>query len=127
MYLQGSGKSWVSGGYESVRAVLPQSLASWAELMVKKTTHNNTTITLSMPPEVKVFLDQLAQDGYNRSNLMLKMIKTIQDLYDSYPQVPLPRGIEQLQGYVSKGELARDYENGRATGPKNSLNEERVP
>lgn len=53
---------------------------------------NITTITLSIPHETKLFLEQLADDGFNRSSLMLKMIKIIEELYYTYPQIPLPRG-----------------------------------
>ncbi len=78
--------------------------------MAKK--HNNTTITLSIPHDIKVFLDQLAMDGYNRSNLILKLIKILHSLYYTYPQIPLPRGIERLQSLVKEGVLLPDFKNG---------------
>ena len=81
--------------------------------MNKKPTHNNTTITLSIPHNTKLFLDQLATDGYNRSNLMLKMIQIINVLYFTYPQIPLPRGLERLLEMVNEGLLLKEFEDGR--------------
>ena len=71
--------------------------------MNKKPKFNNTTITLSIPHETKLFLDKLAVDGYNRSNLMLKLVNILHMLYFTYPQIPLPRGIERLQELVRNG------------------------
>ena len=81
--------------------------------MVDKKKYNNTTITLSIPHRTKLFLDQLAADGYNRSNLMLKMIHILHQLYFTYPQIPLPRGIERLQQMVAEGVLLKEFDEGR--------------
>jgi hypothetical protein len=75
---------------------------------------NNTTITLSIPHETKLFLDRLASDGYNRSNLMLKMVDILHMLYYTYPAIPLPRGIEKLQELVKDGVLLPEFSNGHA-------------
>ena len=80
--------------------------------MIKKPTHNNTTITLSIPHNTKLFLDQLAMDGYNRSNLMLKMINILHVLYFTYPQVPMPRGLERLLEMVNEGLLLQEFKDG---------------
>ena len=80
--------------------------------MSRKDQYNNTTITLSIPHETKTFLDQLADDGYNRSNLMLKMINILHVLYYTYPQIPLPRGIERLGELVRDGLLLREFTDG---------------
>ncbi|MDJ0838939.1 MAG: hypothetical protein QNK37_20635 [Acidobacteriota bacterium] len=80
--------------------------------MTTKTKNNNTTITLSIPHNTKLFLDQLAMDGYNRSNLMLKMIHILHMLYFTYPQIPLPRGIERLQDMVAEGVLLKEFQDG---------------
>ncbi len=81
--------------------------------MNKKPKFNNTTITLSIPHETKLFLDKLAVDGYNRSNLMLKLVNILHMLYFTYPQIPLPRGIEQLHKIVQDGALLDMFEGGR--------------
>ena len=76
----------------------------------EKPAHNNTTITLSIPHALKEFLDQLGMDGYNRSNLLIKLIAGIvQELYIKYPTVQLPRGIERVAAFVSSGELSKRY------------------
>lgn len=85
---------------------------------------NNTTITLSIPHETKLFLDQLAEDGYNRSSLMLKMINIISELYYTYPQIPLPRGIEKLHQLVESGVLLRQFADGGLAPPKRVLDSE---
>jgi len=79
---------------------------------LEKKTFNNTTITLSIPHEVKTFLDRLADDGYNRSSLILKMINIVHVLYYTYPQIPLPRGIERLHELVRNGLLLREFTDG---------------
>ncbi|MDJ0834884.1 MAG: hypothetical protein QNK37_00125 [Acidobacteriota bacterium] len=81
--------------------------------MADKKKYNTTTITLSIPHKTKLFLDQLAADGYNRSNLMLKMIHILHQLYFTYPQIPLPRGIERLQQMVAEGVLLKEFDEGR--------------
>ena len=78
-----------------------------------KATHNNTTITLSIPHDTKTFLDDLARRGYNRSNLMLNNIRTMQVLDETYPGIPLPDGLSYLHDIVSSGELAERYKDGR--------------
>ena len=80
--------------------------------------YNQTTITLSMPHEVKAFLDQLADDGYNRSALMGKMIDIIHTLYYTYPQIPLPRGIARLQELVRDGTLLPELSEPRPTAAR---------
>jgi hypothetical protein len=50
--------------------------------------HGTTTITLSIPTEMKGFFVELAQNGYNRSFLMLKMAKILKELYDRREDVP---------------------------------------
>jgi len=74
---------------------------------------NNTTITLSIPHETKVFLDRLAEDGFNRSSLMLKLVDILHMLYETYPQIPLPRGLERLQEMVRDGTLLNEFKDGR--------------
>ncbi len=85
--------------------------------MSKRNQYNNTTITLSIPHETKAFLDQLADDGYNRSNLMLKMINILHTLYFTYPGIPLPRGIERLQEMVRDGLLTNEFTDGHLNPP----------
>ncbi len=80
--------------------------------MSRAKSHNNTTITLSIPWESKKFLDQLAEDGYNRSQLILKLIDTIQVVYYQFPQVNLPRGINRINTMVKEGLLQREMEAG---------------
>ena len=80
--------------------------------------YSNTTITLSIPHEVKAFLDQLADDGYNRSALMGKMIDIVHTLYYIYPQIPLPRGIARLQELVRDGSLLPELSEPRSTPAK---------
>ena len=67
--------------------------------MERKTTR---TITLSLPEEWKRFLDELATHGYNRSSLMLKMIKILKCLYEHQDTYPggLPKMIERLCRHV---------------------------
>ena len=77
--------------------------------MNKKEKYNNTTITLSIPKDTKSFLEKLAVDGYNRSNLMLKMIGMMDILYTRYPQIPLPRGLETMKNMVENGQLLEEY------------------
>ena len=40
-----------------------------------------TTITLSIPTDLKTFFDELAEQGYNRSYLMLNMTRILQLLF----------------------------------------------
>lgn len=70
---------------------------------------DKATITLSIPREVKAFLDGLAIDGYNRSALMVKMIKILSTIYNRYPQIPLPRAIDRLGELVQDGLLLREF------------------
>jgi len=84
----------------------------WPRRMRAVKKHNNTTITLSIPHDTKAFLEQLYTDGYNRSNLMLKMIDIIEVLYTSYPQVPLPWGLTRLRVLVDEGLLLTQFKEG---------------
>ena len=72
----------------------------------KKPTHNNTTITVSVPFNVKDFLNKLASDGYNRSKLILAFLDGLEVLDSEYQNVPLPRGIAQIVDQIKSGELA---------------------
>ena len=92
--------------------------------MAKKTKFNNTTITLSIPHDVKSFLDDLSKDGYNRSNLMLKMIRTLSVLYYNYPQIPLPRGVDRLYEMVPDGMLFHEFANGHPIPRTNTEDDE---
>ena len=77
-------------------------------MTVKKKTHRRgttTTITLSIPYDIKAFFDTLAVDGYNRSNLMLRMTRVLDDMYTKYPNIPLPRAIDRLAKIVADGGL----------------------
>jgi hypothetical protein len=73
---------------------------------------NTTTITLSIPFPVKVFLDQLADDGFNRSALMLKLIDILHTLYYTYPQIPTSRGLTRLKEMVQDGVLLDQFDQG---------------
>ena len=55
---------------------------------MKKTKHGTTTITLSIPTDMKSFFDDLAGNGYNRSFLMLKMAKILEILYERRDNFP---------------------------------------
>ena len=56
--------------------------------MNDKTKNGTTTITLSIPTEKKEFFKELAQKGYNRSFLMLKMTKVLEELYKNRDEFP---------------------------------------
>ncbi len=79
----------------------------------KKHGNKTTTITLSMPHETKEFLDQLAVAGYNRSNLVLKLVGVIEELYKNYPTIPLPLGVEHVVTMVKEGRLLPEFKEGR--------------
>jgi len=64
-----------------------------------------TTITLSIPKQFRSFFDELTEDGYNRSQLMLKMAKILELLYRRHGSFPggLPKAIERLH-HIAKGD-----------------------
>ena len=72
--------------------------------MNKKMKHGTTTITLSIPTEMKSFFNDLAQNGYNRSFLMLKMAKVLRKLYDSRESAPggLHGSVDMLLKHVDE-------------------------
>ncbi len=61
-----------------------------------------TTVTLSIPKDFRSFFDSLTDDGYNRSQLMLKMAKILESLYLHHKAFPggVPRAIEFLGAIV---------------------------
>jgi len=61
---------------------------------------------------MKAFLDQLADDGYNRSSLMQRMMVILECVYYAYPSIPLPRGIQRLYELVQGGLLTREFTDG---------------
>jgi len=67
--------------------------------MRERTTHGTTTITLSIPVEGRDFFNKLAEDGYNRSFLMLGMTEVLQNLYRIHDRHPggLPETIKTLK------------------------------
>jgi hypothetical protein len=74
--------------------------------MSKRTRHGTTTITLSIPTEKKAFFDELAENGYNRSFLMLKLTKMLHLLYDR--RKTAPGGLHELADRLLK--IMRDEE-----------------
>ncbi len=69
-----------------------------------------TTVTISIPKDFRAFFDSLTHDGYNRSQLMLRMAKILESLYLHHKAYPggVPRAIEFLDAIVdspSFGEL----------------------
>jgi hypothetical protein len=64
----------------------------------KRMKYGTTTITLSIPVESRSFFDDLAEDGYNRSYLMLKMTRILEILYRKHLTFPggLPKAIDRL-------------------------------
>jgi len=75
-----------------------------------------TTITLSIDPETKLVLDQLAIDGYNRSNLMQKMTEIIRIIYVDFPELRLPYALGRLVEEVKGGLLSKDHTRWIETG-----------
>lgn len=78
------------------------------------------TITLSLPKEWKHFFDKLAEDGYNRSQLFLKMARIIQHLEKYEHPGGLPRLIEALTHLVASGDF-EDYLNQIKQGKHDDL------
>ncbi len=80
--------------------------------MNKKLKHGTTTITLCIPTEMKSFFDDLAKNGYNRSFLMLKLTKVLQELYNRREQFPggIHKAVDQLLYKVRKGEFISEKE-----------------
>jgi hypothetical protein len=60
--------------------------------------YGTTTITLSIPVDSRTFYDELAEDGYNRSHLMLKMTRILEVLYRKHQTFPggLPKAVDRL-------------------------------
>ncbi len=60
--------------------------------------HGTTTITISIPTEMKAFFDEFSQSGYNRSFIMLKFIKLLKHLYSHQDEFPggLPAEIDRI-------------------------------
>lgn len=57
-------------------------------MMDKKQSMGTTTLTLSIPKDIRPFFEELADHGYNRSFLMHKMTLVLEVLYskrDTYP------------------------------------------
>ena len=79
---------------------------------MKKTKHGTTTITLSIPTEMKSFFDDLTENGYNRSFLMLKMTKILKEFYDRQDNFPggLHSSIDLLLKKVREGDLIVELE-----------------
>jgi len=73
-----------------------------------------TTITLSIPKDFRVFFDNLTEDGYNRSQLMLKMAKILESLYKRHHAYPggLPKAIEYLGKLVTQEDFGRQIGGG---------------
>jgi len=78
--------------------------------MNKKKTYGTTTITLSIPTDMKGFFDDLADNGYNRSFFMLKMAKVLSELYRERGKYPggLHQSVETLLKKARSGELLED-------------------
>ena len=71
------------------------------------------TFTISLPNEWRPFFDQLAEDGYNRSGLMLKMVRMLRKLDAFQRDYPggLPQLIEALTKVVDSGDFLRILQN----------------
>ena len=72
--------------------------------MNKRAKYGTTTITLSIPIESRSFFDELADDGYNRSYLMLKMTRILEILYREHQTFPggLPKAVDRLTELAKK-------------------------
>ena len=66
--------------------------------MSKRMKYGTTTITLSIPVESRSFFDELAENGYNRSFLMLKMTRILEIIYRKHQTFPggLPKAVDRL-------------------------------
>lgn len=75
--------------------------------MSEKARKATTTITLSVPARERKFFDDLAEDGYNRSQLMLKMIRIMESLYVDHGTFPggLPKAIDHLYKLTKAGAI----------------------
>jgi len=84
----------------------------------KRMKYGTTTITLSIPVESRAFFDELAEDGYNRSYLMLKMTRILEILYRKHLTFPggLPKAVDRLLEIV-KGDLGEPTETGKQESP----------
>ena len=74
-----------------------------------KKAHGTTTITLSIPTEMKSFFDEMADNGYNRSFLMLGMTKILKTMYEVRQDIKggLHASIKQLAAFARGGFLVR--------------------
>ena len=74
--------------------------------MNKRMKYGTTTITLSIPVESRSFFDELAEDGYNRSYLMLKMTRILEILFREHQTFPggLPKAVDRLME-IAKADL----------------------
>ena len=79
--------------------------------MNRKALYGTTTITLSIPAEERSFFDELANDGYNRSFLMLGMTAILRNLYKVHIQFPggLPATIRFLKEETAKPDFFRRF------------------
>ena len=79
--------------------------------MNRKAPYGTTTITLSIPAEERSFFDELAEDGYNRSFLMLGMTGILRNLYKVHIQFPggLPATIRFLKEETAKADFFKKF------------------
>jgi len=79
--------------------------------MKEKTVYGTTTITLSIPVEHREFFNELANDGYNRSYLMLGMSAILRNLYKVHTQFPggLPATIRVLKKETAKADFFQKF------------------
>jgi len=82
--------------------------------MNKRMKYGTTTITLSIPVESRSFFDELAEDGYNRSYLMLKMTRILEILYRKHTTFPggLPKAVDRLLEMAEEDLKPREGEGG---------------
>ena len=74
--------------------------------------YDKTTLTLSIPHAVKAFLDELVEDGYNRSALTLKLISQMKTIYEKHPGIALPKafdGFVRLAGREDIEDIIAQY------------------
>ena len=76
--------------------------------MVKR--FGTTTVTLSIPTDLKPFFEEINSNGYNRSFLMLKMVKILQVLYIGREEFPggLHAACDELVAKVKLDAKARE-------------------
>jgi len=68
-----------------------------------------TTITISIPRDFRRFFDELAEAGYNRSQLMVKMAKILETLHRKQQSFPggLPKAIERLADIAARDDFGQ--------------------